>query len=222
MNWLKYASSIHISQISQHLEMAIDMLVPGTWKMIQDNRMLWGRYLQYNHLNSFYGINVRTKNDKYFVKINTLIRINKKPKADNMEQEDGYTWEQVEEWHKKNNPIVEVTHVDTDRGHGLLTFQGYIEGWTPGMTPENEFIFNADEPSQFNNFPGVRPEGIPQMGMQRFGEFKDLKTPRDVALHIRNAIQKFNPEGGGGFGGNDGNPSTDPTPNPSTYQPVLV
>lgn len=220
MNWLekiKFASKLPSNQVLNHLEQAIRNYIDGEWQTLRHDRLMPSYRLQQYGVLEMIGKNIKIEGDMYYVKI--FYEVRKRPGK--IEFPPGYfsdnnppggPWigpttshERTEKERAWMSPYTKVDFYDTDIGHPLLSFRGFIEGWKGPNAPSHEKeqrlfqLKNTDPRSNMVRIGTFGNDIEEEQGKLITTENNPADTPFAVAQFIRNSIDRFF-----GFDGDNG------------------
>ena len=199
MNWFKkIALPIPTDDINEHVLKAIEFVVGGTtlWSNTRTHNVK--RYQKYGTLNMQIE-DVMQNGDKFDIVVHHAIRrkTNQERTPNSYDERDWIKWEQ-------DNPLQKIDMINSEIGHPLLKFSGRLEGKKPGMQKQDR--------------QGLFPYPTDRADMIEIADWNDIDTPYEVAVFIKNAIERFyRPDGG-----DDDVQDDTPTPKPSSNIPVPV
>ncbi|MCK9458619.1 MAG: hypothetical protein M0R80_03185 [Proteobacteria bacterium] len=231
-----------VVEIPNYVLLSVQHLVGGdwAWKMGSSGRSeVPALRYQWRLVCEMTGRNVRMEGDKYYLKF--FVQCFKKTEwaGKPPEAPEGYfggpkywgpsnSWErhQKELEYERSISFEKVTEFDPKKGHPLVRFMGFLEGWRPGMMPAPEMDYKTS--AEIKGFPiAVSSPGDPRHDMERIGEFTDgpdeqgqgwsdtrLNTPYEIAKFVKESIDRFyQPRG-------DDDDEPEPEPMPSSPQMV--
>jgi hypothetical protein len=176
-------------QIYESVSYLNSNLEDSHWKLIDTRNLLPADPDQKYGNCEMHGENIRWKGDRYYLKVFYRLR-------------------------KSDQPI---KFYDSEKGHPLLVFHGFIEGWRGGMAPDREIDWETSSAIKGYPIPVSKP-GDFRNPMERIGSFYfkkldwetdvGINTPFEIAKWVEKKIQNWN------RGGNDEDQEPSPEPSP--------
>ena len=228
-----------VTQIPNHVLLSVQHLVGGDWKWMAGspgNSEIPSFRYQWRLICEMLGSNVRMEGDKFYLKF--FVQCFKKPEWAGKPPEappgyyGGSNWwgpsNSAERYKKEleyGGPFEKVTDFDPKKGHPLIRFMGFIEGWRPGMMPGAEIDYELSAINKGYPFAVTHPGDV-RHDMERIGSFSEepqeqgpwpdhrLRTPYEVAKYVKEAIDRFyRPRG---------DDDDEPAPEPMPSSPQMV
>ena len=175
--WLLHEGVISVKEIPNNILQSMKYLVGGQWKYIEKPRLgVPALKYQWRIIVKMTGNNVKTENDKYYLKIFVECF---KPEWMDQHPIDGNA----------------ISEIDPTKSHPLIHFSGFLEGWRPGMMPGREIDYKTSAAIKGYPIPVGNP-GDSRYDMIRIDSFeKSNNTPFGIAKTVKEAIDKFNRPG---------------------------
>lgn len=206
----KFATKMFTDQVVNHIHQAITNYIDGDWEIISARRLMPSYRLQKYGVVEMMGRNVKAEGDAYYVKVFYEVR----KKRGEIDYPPGYfaddnppggkyighatSPERAETERRWQHPYEDAEYYDSELGHQLLSFRGFIEGWKGPNGPQHDeqerlFLIGPDDPRhnmvEIGRFgTDVVDRGDDQVEMR---EINPADTPFAVAETVRDSIDRF-------------------------------